>query len=132
MAFAASRNFSVCMPAHLRLGRTVASASLVLALLSQPNPGAAQAIQAASPLEPIATTEVAATPTVATASPRFLLKAGLQLTHLFYLPDHQSWQLVFPASLGLEYRLNSRFSLLARAEADIAAGRAPRGRRGAQ
>ena len=66
----------------------------------------------------------------APASPRFLFKGGLQLTHLFYLPDHLGWQLVFPASLGFEYRLSSRFSLLARAEADIAAGRAPRGRRG--
>ncbi|MCI1188062.1 hypothetical protein MON38_11580 [Hymenobacter sp. DH14] len=79
---------------------------------------------------PAAAPETSAPSAPAVASPRFLLKAGLQLTHLFYLPDHLGWQLVFPASLGFEYRLNPKFSLLARAEADIAAGRAPRGRRG--
>jgi hypothetical protein len=62
--------------------------------------------------------------------PRLLLKAGLRLTHLFYLPDNRGWQLVLPSSLGLEYRLNPQLSLYAQAEADISAGRAQRGRRG--
>ncbi len=64
------------------------------------------------------------------SSPRFLFKSGLRLTHLFYLPDRLSWQLVLPMSFGLEYRLTPRFSVFAQAEADVAAGRAPRGRRG--
>ncbi len=61
--------------------------------------------------------------------PRLLLKAGLRLNHLFYLPDQQSWQLVLPSSLGLEYRLTPRFGLYGQLEADLAAGRGPRGRR---
>jgi hypothetical protein len=65
------------------------------------------------------------------ASPKLLVKAGLRLNHLFYLPDGRNWQLVLPASLGLEYRLKPRFSLYAQAEADVSAGRRPRGRRGA-
>lgn len=64
------------------------------------------------------------------SSPRFLFKSGLRLTHLFYLPDRFSWQLVLPMSFGLEYRLNPSFSVFAQAEADVAAGRPPRGRRG--
>lgn len=65
------------------------------------------------------------------ASPRLLLKSGLRLTHLVYLPGARSWQLLLPLSFGLEYRLHSRFSAYAQAEADVSAGRAPRGRRGA-
>lgn len=63
------------------------------------------------------------------ASPKLLLKAGLRLTHLFYLPDYRSFQLVLPMSFGVEYRLNPHLSLFAQAEADMAAGQAPRGRR---
>ncbi|GAB3859478.1 hypothetical protein GCM10028822_36090 [Hymenobacter terrigena] len=75
------------------------------------------------------TAPVAASP-VSASSPRLLLKSGLRLTHLFYLPDARSWQLLLPLSFGLEYRLRPRFSAYAQAEADISAGRAPRGRRG--
>lgn len=63
--------------------------------------------------------------------PKLLLKSGLRLTHLFYLPDARSWQLLLPLSFGLEYRLRPQFSAYAQAETDISAGRAPRGRRGA-
>lgn len=67
---------------------------------------------------------------VAPAQPKLLMKAGLRLTHLFYLPNGSgTWQLVLPSSLGVEYRLRPRLSLYAQAEADISAGRAPRGRR---
>jgi hypothetical protein len=71
------------------------------------------------------------TPVVAQAapSPKVLVKAGLRLTHLFYLPNGRNWQLVLPSSLGLEYRLRPRFSLYGQAEADVSAGRGPRGRR---
>lgn len=64
------------------------------------------------------------------AAPKFLFKSGLRLTHLFYLPDYRSWQLVLPISFGVEYRFRPGVSLFVQAEADIAAGRAPRGRRG--
>ncbi|MDO7849101.1 hypothetical protein Q5H92_22250 [Hymenobacter sp. M29] len=63
-------------------------------------------------------------------APRLMFKGGLRLNHLFYLPDQQSWQLVLPSSMGLEYRLNPRFALYSQLEADLAAGRGPRGRRG--
>lgn len=110
--------------------RAAALAGLGLALLGRPVAAAAQA----APSAPVPPAPVAASATPATTPtavlPRFLLKGGLQLTHLFYLPDHLGWQLVFPASLGFEYRLTPGFSLLARAEADVATGRAPRGRRG--
>ena len=71
-----------------------------------------------------------ATPPVSDSSPKLLLKSGLRLTHLFYLPDARSWQLLLPISFGLEYRLRPRLSAYAQAEADISAGRAARGRRG--
>lgn len=58
-----------------------------------------------------------------------MFKSGLRLTHLFYLPDYRSWQLVLPMSFGVEYRVRPGLSLFAQAEADLAAGRAPRGRR---
>ena len=69
-------------------------------------------------------------PPASDSSPRLLLKSGLRLTHLFYLPDARSWQLMLPISFGFEYRLCPRLSAYAQAEADISAGRAPRGRRG--
>jgi hypothetical protein len=72
----------------------------------------------------------AAMPPMPEASPKWLLKSGLRLTHLFYLPGSRNWQLVLPSSLGLEYRLKPRLSLYAQAEADVSAGRGPRGRRG--
>ncbi|MBH8570125.1 hypothetical protein KB206_14640 [Microvirga sp. STS02] len=78
----------------------------------------------------LAQTAPAAVPSASVPSPRLLLKSGLRLTHLFYLPDARSWQLLLPVSFGLEYRLQPRFSAYAQAEADISAGRAPRGRRG--
>ena len=62
-------------------------------------------------------------------SPRLLLKAGLRLTHLFYQPGRQSWQLVLPSSFGIEYRLQPQFSLYAQVEADVSATRGGRGRR---
>lgn len=68
-------------------------------------------------------------PAAPPAAPKLLVKAGLRLTHLFYLPDNQSWQLVLPSSLGLEYRLKPTLSLYAQLEADISASRKPRGRR---
>ncbi|MDO7851146.1 hypothetical protein [Hymenobacter convexus] len=79
-----------------------------------------------------ATAQPASAPSapVSPAVPRLLLKAGLRLNHLFYLPDQQSWQLVLPSSLGLEYRLTPRFGLYSQLEADLSAGRGPRGRRG--
>ncbi|MGY3088218.1 hypothetical protein ACVWYF_001251 [Hymenobacter sp. UYAg731] len=77
----------------------------------------------------LAQTAVIPAPPVAAASPKLLLKSGLRLTHLFYLPDARSWQLLLPLSFGLEYRLRPRFSAYAQAEADVSAGRAPRGRR---
>lgn len=83
---------------------------------------------------PVAFAQVQATPDFSppvAASPRLLLKSGLRLTHLFYLPDARSWQLLLPLSFGLEYRFSPRFSAYAQAEVDISAGRAPRGRRGA-
>lgn len=64
-------------------------------------------------------------------SPKLLLKAGLRLTHLFYLPDGRAWQLILPASFGAEYRLKPHLSCYVQAETDISAGRALRGRRGA-
>lgn len=79
---------------------------------------------------------VAAQPAPATAAPvppgvpRLLLKAGLRLNHLIYLPDQQGWQLILPSSLGIEYRFSSRFGFYSQLEADLAAGRGPRGRRG--
>ena len=75
------------------------------------------------------TSTVPVTVTTPLPYPRLLLKAGLRLTHLFYLPDARSWQLVLPSSMGVEYRLAPRFSLYLQAEADISAGRAGRGRR---
>ncbi|GAB3877351.1 hypothetical protein GCM10028824_37260 [Hymenobacter segetis] len=77
-----------------------------------------------------AQTAPTAAPPASAPSPRLLLKSGLRLTHLFYLPDARSWQLLLPISFGLEYRLRPRLSAYAQAEADISAGRAPRGRRG--
>ncbi|MDB5270952.1 MAG: hypothetical protein JWP58_3992 [Hymenobacter sp.] len=77
-----------------------------------------------------AQTALPATPPAPVPSPKLLLKSGLRLTHLFYLPDARSWQLLLPLSLGLEYRLSPRFSAYTQAETDISAGRAPRGRRG--
>ncbi|MFD2718998.1 hypothetical protein ACFST9_09745 [Hymenobacter monticola] len=53
----------------------------------------------------------------------------MRLNHLFYLPDQQSWQLVLPSSVGLEYRLSPRFALYTQLESDLSAGRGPRGRR---
>lgn len=128
----ASRCLFTSAPARLLFNRRLVLAGLGLVLLGRPEAGVAQvAPNVPAPAPPVAAAAGAApeaTPTA--ASPRFLLKGGLQLTHLFYLPDHLGWQLIFPTSLGFEYRLNPRFSLLARAEADVAAGRAPRGRRG--
>ena len=115
-------------------GRAVVVASVGAALVGWPDAAIAQATASAPVLAGLGLAPVVgrtapqALPT--DTAPRFLFKAGLRLTHLFYLPDRLGWQLVLPASLGFEYRLNPRFSLLARAEADVAAGRAPRGRRG--
>ena len=69
-------------------------------------------------------------PPIADFSPRLLLKSGLRLTHLFYLPDARSWQLLLSLSFGPGYRLSTRLSAHVQAEADISAGRAARGRRG--
>lgn len=66
-------------------------------------------------------------PTQPVAVPKVLVKAGLRLTHLFYLPDGRNWQLVLPSSLGLEYRLKPSLSIYAQVEADVSAGRGPRG-----
>jgi hypothetical protein len=63
------------------------------------------------------------------AAPKILVKAGMRLTHLFYLPDGRTWQLVLPSSFGIEYRLQPHLSFYAQAEADIATGRQQRGRR---
>ena len=129
MRLVASRVFFSFAQVLLQPNRRATLASLALALLGRAEIIAAQTPAVLPSAAPAAISAATAT-APAVVSPRFLLKAGAQLTHLFYLPDNQSWQMVFPASLGLEYRLNPRFSLLARAEADIAAGRAPRGRRG--
>ncbi|MFC6221916.1 hypothetical protein ACFP2F_01585 [Hymenobacter artigasi] len=68
----------------------------------------------------------------APTQPKLTLKAGMRLTHLFCLPGTSgTWQVVLPSSFGIEYRLKPHFSLYALAEADISAGRAPWGRRGA-
>ena len=102
-------------------------------LLGHPAPGVAQeAPGASSAAVPQATPVPAAALPVAPlpVSPKLLLKAGLRLTHLFYLPGYRSFQLVLPMSFGVEYRLKPHLSLFAQAEADMAAGRAPRGRRG--
>ncbi|MBF9142704.1 hypothetical protein [Hymenobacter properus] len=84
------------------------------------------------PLATAAVLPAAEVPPTPPGTPRLLLKGGLRLNHLFYLPDQQSWQLVLPSSLGLEYRFTPRFSLYSQLEADLSAGRAPRGRRRAQ
>lgn len=76
-----------------------------------------------------AAAQLVSNPSPPPASPKLLVKAGLRLTHLFYLPDGRAIQLILPASFGAEYRLQPRFSLYAQAEADISAGRAGRGRR---
>jgi hypothetical protein len=75
--------------------------------------------------------QTVSTSPITASSPKLLLKSGLRLTHLFYLPDARNWQLLFPISFGIEYRLRPQFSMYAQAETDISAGRAPRGRRGA-
>lgn len=77
---------------------------------------------------PVAAAAVSPAP-VPLSGPRLLLKGGLRLNHLFYLPSQQSWQLVLPSSVGLECRLTPRFALYTQLEADLSAGRAPRGRR---
>lgn len=82
-------------------------------------------------LPALAVAQTPAIPTPSRASPKLLVKAGLRLTHLFYLPDGRTWQLILPASFGVEYRFQPRFSLYAQAEADISTGRAGRGRRNA-
>ena len=80
-------------------------------------------------LPALAASAVAQAAPASAPGPRLLLKTGLRLTHLVYLSDARSWQLQLPLSCGLEYRLHSRFSTYAQAEADISTGRAPRGRR---
>lgn len=106
----------------------LAACSLKILVLSTILPvsftGAAHAQTA--PVQPVPTLPAAPT------QPRLLLKAGMRLTHLFCLPGSSgTWQLVLPSSFGVEYRFRPHFSLYALAEADISAGRAPRGRRGA-
>jgi hypothetical protein len=59
--------------------------------------------------------------TRALAPPRLLVKTGLRLTHLRYSSESQTWQFIVPASLGVEYRLNPRFSIYGLAEADLRA-----------
>ena len=61
---------------------------------------------------------------------RLLLKSGLRLTHLVYLPGQGSRQLILPVSLGVEYRLTRRHSLYSLAEADLSVGRGGGRRRG--
>jgi len=61
---------------------------------------------------------------------RLLLKSGLRLTHLVYLPGQGSRQLILPVSLGVEYRLTRRFSCYSLAEADLSVGRGGGRRRG--
>lgn len=117
-------------------GRRLAVCSL--ALLGARVPAVAQDSGRPQPAPVPATAPAAPTdlppspaPTNAPVSaPKFLFKSGLRLTHLFYLPDYRSWQLVLPISFGVEYRFRPGVSLLVQAEADIPAGRAPRGRRG--
>ena len=97
-----------------------------LVLLAALLVGATNLACAQAPAAPMAA-ELPAPPTPT----KLLVKAGMRLTHLFYLPgNQQSWQLVLPSSFGVEYRLQSHWSLYAQAEADISAGRAQRGRRG--
>ena len=56
----------------------------------------------------------------APARPRaLLLKAGLRLTHLRYTHDSKSWQFLLPLSLGAEYRVAPRLSLVTQLEADM-------------
>lgn len=112
--------------------RGAAFASLGIALVGWPHAVIAQANAGVLVPARLASADGRTAPQVVPmdTAPRFLCKVGLQLTHLFYLPNRLGWQLVLPASLGFEYRLNPRFSLLARVEADIDAGRASRGRRG--
>ncbi len=136
------------MPAVLRQSfassslRRLSFSALCITAFSFALPGLAPAAHAQQPSPPTSAPDAAAVAAPATSipapapaetpviSPRFLFKTGLRLTHLFYLPDRSSWQLVLPVSFGIEYRFRPAFSLFVQGEADLAAGRAPRGRRG--
>lgn len=61
--------------------------------------------------------------------PHVLLKAGLRLTHFSYSPGNQTWRLVVPFSLGIEYRLAPRFGVYTQVEADLQTSRATGRRR---
>jgi hypothetical protein len=66
------------------------------------------------------------------APPRVLLKAGLRLTHFSYSGSSQSWRVVVPLSVGVEYRLSPRFAFYGQADTDLQATRNAGGRRGGQ
>jgi hypothetical protein len=55
------------------------------------------------------------------APPRLLVKTGLRLTHLGYSSGSKTWRFIVPASLGVEYRLGTKFSIYGLAEADLQA-----------
>ena len=62
--------------------------------------------------------------------PAFVAKGGLRLTQFSVSRHSSNWQAVVPAALGLEYRLNSRFSLYTQLDANIQLANDARKRRG--
>lgn len=61
--------------------------------------------------------------------PSFVTKAGLQLTQFSVSRSSRNWQAIVPAALGLEYRLNSRFSLYTQLNANVQLANDARNRR---
>lgn len=61
--------------------------------------------------------------------PAVVVKGGLRLTHLSLSRQSSNWQALVPASLNLEYRLSSRYSLYTQLDADVQLIRDARSRR---
>lgn len=68
-------------------------------------------------------------PEPAPSLPAFVAEGGLHLTQLSVSRSSSNWQAVVPAALGLEYRLNSRFSLYTQLGATVQLANDARSRR---
>jgi len=61
--------------------------------------------------------------------PAFVAKGGLRLAQFSVSRHSSSWQAVVPAAVGLEYRLNSRYSLYTQLDANVQLANDARSRR---
>jgi hypothetical protein len=61
--------------------------------------------------------------------PAFVAKGGLRLTQFSVSRHSSNWQAVVPAAVGLEYRLNSRYSLYTQLDANVQLANDARSRR---